>query len=780
MRTLLKMLWQKCESWTATFCIFSLTFLFFYVHSLYDISWDIWTVRDIQRAIGWLEGRFHWPGPELSGGNNLPGPFFYFLLLPPLLFGSDVYSQSLLWHITWLSLTYTVAFYFLTKIVRHKESLLIFLFVLLAAMGSPIWQSLHYAWNPSFSIMFHLLVLMSLYSWKETNKNSYLYFSGLIIFLGVQVHLLILIHAMTVLLFYFFEEKKKENLWPICIFGFFISSPFLLYNVMSYFHIFEHTASVPSVHLRWLIQNIFSDKWTRRVINVLHFSYTIPLIICFCAYLWNKRMKGNWLMSKSTKNFLIMVTVPVIVVFLFARIHWYTYFIPVFLILLFLKMCDDLMPHSRKTKAGILFAYGIFLLFMQFKNVIGFWFFKEFFSEMTIYTVLLAVILMFSLIGILRIGRIYSNRSFRKQLWKPGLLFLFLFLIGQEKMRQLPWVGKDKVPETFSQDWPSWQKLYPIMERIYAETNWLPKEAMKRILVLGMHSELSLLSYYAVAKELIQRDKPPTGNMKINSHLDQFSEIPSGYIIIQHLQKFISYSQRDWKKYLSHSFVLSKTLKQEILRDKVLLENPKLYSRHWLIPYKVTKESVFQKGFHNIGQPYYWEEPGWLKNCSFTGQFQHQNEFYYCMVLPGYLQRAGVRIQLSDIDLQTSSSYFEITLVGPLIGTSANGVNRDGFAFWSDIQIHWLCDIKRFHYNLPNIGWKYLSHYPDRAKKQAEQFTTPLTLKIPMAPLLSKKISQAACRKENIKQISLTFNHLLHSYSKTHHVKSINAFWERH
>lgn len=762
------------ETWGSSLWVFALTFLFFYVHSLYDLSWDIWTARDIQRAVGWFEGRFHWPGPEMTGGNNLPGPFFYFLLLPPLLFGSDIYSQSLLWHITWLSLTYTVAFYFLTRIVQHKESLLIFLFVLLSAMGRPIWQSLHFAWNPSFANMFHLLSLMSLYFWKQTNKNSYLYLCGLIISLGIQVHLLVFVHAITILLFYFFEEKKIKNLGSVLLFYCIIFSPVLLYNIMSYFHVLEHSTTAPSLFLSFTIQSIFSEKWVKHTSAVLHFSYVIPLIVCFCVYLWKKWIKKIQSISKSTQNLIIIMTAPMIIMLLSAGIHWYTYFIPVSLMLLLSKTCDALMPCDQKTRTGILLAYGFFLLFMQFKNELGFWFFKEFFSAMTIHTVFLFVILMFGLIGILKIGSIYSNRSFQKQLWKPGLLFLFLFFIGQEKLRQLPWTKKDNAPETFSQDWPSWQELYPLMERIYTETNWQPKEAMKRILVLGMHSELSLLSYYALAKELIQK-----GNMKINLRLNRFSETPSGYIIIQHLQKFISYSQTDWKRYLSHSSVLSEILKKEILQDKVLFENPQLYNRHWLIPYKVTKGSVFQKGFHNIGQPYYWEEPAWLKNCSFTKQFQDQNKFYYCMVLPGYLSRAGVRIQLFD-DLQTSSSYFEITFVGPLIGTSENSTSRDGFAFWSDIQIHWLCNKESFHYNLPNIGWKYLSHYPDRAKKQAEQFTAPLILKIPIASHLSGKVFRSSCRKQNIKQIQLTFNHFLYSFSKKYSVESINALWKRH
>ena len=204
-----------------------------------------------------MEGYFYWPGPELSGGNNLPGPFFYFLLLLPLLFGSDIYSQSLLWHIIWLSLTYAVAFYFLTKIIRYKESLLIFLFVFITAMGTAVWQSLHYAWNPSFFIMFHILSVMCLYFWKDTNKNGYLYLAGLIIALGMQVHFLLLVHTITVLLFYLFEKKKWKKSKPILLFGLTVSSPFIIYNIMSYFHIFEHTTFVPEAHLRVLIDRIF-------------------------------------------------------------------------------------------------------------------------------------------------------------------------------------------------------------------------------------------------------------------------------------------------------------------------------------------------------------------------------------------------------------------------------------------------------------------------------------------------------------------------------------------
>ena len=293
MKALLKMLRQRCKAVAVPLCVFALGFLFFYVHARYDIRWDIWTARDIARALGWLEGRFHWPGPELSGGNNLPGPFFYFLLLPPLLFGSDIYSQSLLWHIIWLSLTYAVAFYFLTKITRHKESLLIFLFAFLMAMGNAIYQPLHYAWNPSFSVMFHILAVMSLYFWKETNKNSYLYLAGLVISLGVQVHLLVLIHVISAFLFCAVEKKRWKNPKPVLLFSGLVAIPFIIYNIMSYFHVFGHTAAVPEVHWSWLIKTVFSGRWFEHTFTVLHFSYTVPLVVCFGICLWNKLRGGG-------------------------------------------------------------------------------------------------------------------------------------------------------------------------------------------------------------------------------------------------------------------------------------------------------------------------------------------------------------------------------------------------------------------------------------------------------------------------------------------------------
>ena len=153
------------------------------------------------------------------------------------------------------------------------------------------------------------------------------------------------------------------------------------------------------------------------------------------------------------------------------------------------------------------------------------------------------------------------------------------------------------------------------------------------------------------------------------------------------------------------------------------------------------------------------------------------------MVLPGYLQRAGVRIKLFNADKNSQYPSVELTLVGPLIGISNNNVNRDGFALWSDIQISWFCHTTKFSHNLPNIGWKNIKRHSDRAKKQAEQLTAPLTLKIPMPPLsLTKETHHISCKKGDIKKIKLTFNHSHYPYGRMYSSKKIETefIWHRY
>ena len=237
-----------------------------------------------------------------------------------------------------------------------------------------------------------------------------------------------------------------------------------------------------------------------------------------------------------------------------------------------------------------------------------------------------------------------------------------------------------------------------------------------------------------------------------------------GYFIIQHLQKFIGWKKEDWRNYLSLSSLLSQILRQEIKEGRTVIQEPKLYDSFWLIPYNTTEASLFPEAFHNVGQPYYWEEPEWLKKCNKTQSFKSEKEeLFYCKVLPGHLQKAGLNINFSE-NFHKESSSLNIQFFGPLLGTIVPNFNIDGSSLWSDIQIHLDCNKNSSYWTLPDIGYhKFdIRLYPE---KQAKILLAPLKLRIPLK----------GCKKDDIKRINLTWTekHTLRGENKE------SIIWER-
>ena len=254
---------------------------------------------------------------------------------------------------------------------------------------------------------------------------------------------------------------------------------------------------------------------------------------------------------------------------------------------------------------------------------------------------------------------------------------------------------------------------------------------MKKILIIGTHPDMSLLFYYSMTIEKLHTPflsllyEKELGDLKYDFIKNKYKNKAQGYFIIQHLQKFISWTQDDWKNYLAHSSLLSHFLKQEIKDGKIIIKAPELYKNYWLIPYNIQKDSLFPEGFHNIGQPYYWEEPEWLKKCHQTKKFKNQSGFFYCRILPGHLQRAGLSIQWAE---ETRFNSLNIQFFGPLLGTSKDSINMDGDSLWSKVKINIMCGLKSTNYNLPDVACLHKeSKHPE---KMAKRFLAPLKLKL--------------------------------------------------
>ena len=557
---------------------------------------------------------------------------------------------------------------------------------------------------------------------------------------------------------------------PFVLFSLLALFPTLLYRGLIWLGNVEAQPVTASVYLSWLTGQIFSQKWFEHIKVIFDLSWIAPLIL-FSLIVLKKPLR--WPLSLSTKNLIVIMIIPFSIAVLSIRILWYSYFIPVFLLLIFVKVYDDLMPDNSDKRLNYLLALGflscLFVFLVDGKD--GFPFPKNPLSAGINHYIIFPPIL----------GIIWLNIKWTYKNQAKALVILFFFvLISHVKMISYaqPWISP--LQESFSRDWLShkYQGLFPIMRKIFLETNWTPKKAMKQIHVIGIRDEISLLAYYAMAREKIKSAEgrsllgrlyhleidspsflnPSSAQIKKDPALHLLSETPTGYIIIQHLKKFSGYSQTDWKRSLSHSLLLSEPLRREITEKKILIKTPQLYNSYWLIPYIVTKKSIFVDGFHNTGQPYYWEWPEWLKHCGPLSQhFQDKSGFYYCKVLPGkgFLARAGIHIQVSEGAQKKPRSPFSLNInfFGPLIGSwdlcSAlpcpyMRANR----MMSDIKINLLCNNVYFRYE-ENIMIGNDDQGINKPGLRGQRFTAPLKLSLPLS---------IHCKKDKIRQIELTFN----------------------
>ena len=717
---------------------FSLVLSLFYIisYTYENLYLNIYTERDIKKALSWLKGDFHLLGPAMHPKGSVPGPFFYFLLFPPLLLGGNIYSKLLVWRMVWLALSYTTAFYFTRKICKHKESLFIFLMFLAACIGPSLFTPIFFAFNPSFAVMFHILAVMALYTWRESGKNKYLSFLGLIIGFGMQVHGLVSVHILTAFIFFFIQKQKT---WKAFFrFIILILLPFLPYLGFYNFYSFE-VLQLAIKQLTIFKYALFpSGMWISSFRAITGFTPYLagPALLLLLSLFYKIGFKKTQLLSSSSINLFIIIVPPVCLLCLIGGNWWYLYSIPVMLMMLFTKLCDDLMPGNPDKKLNDLILLGVLFILPLTINIQDVWAVKFFPGHL--FVVGLFLVLVYLIISIKKITR--------HKLGKISILLIIssLHFSSKDYTRNIShyFSSSQTFPnDTFEDHWMNYymnSKYYavkPFLQQIALKTNWSAETAIKRMYIIGaIHRHSSIYVHYYLAKE-------QPGNIKFSNHSK--SQI-HGYFVVEHLKQFVNYTQEDWKEYLSESPYVSSFVQEEIKAEKLLLQDSKLYSRYWLIPYRLTKGSVFLEGFHNLGQSYYWEEPHWLKTCSSTGRFTGSNhDFYYCMILPGRLQRAGVYFTFSE---ETATSFIEVSFFGPLLGLKAESTLLDGYAYWSDITVSLFCNHQEVIHSIPNIGYNPKSWMDLTALSQS--LNAPLKLKIPMG-----------CKREDLSKINLRFKH---------------------
>ena len=332
----------------------------------------LYQARDIWRAFDlYFRHKAIWYGPELSGGGNLPGPFYYWLIgLPLIIFRS--YFSILVFEYLLASLSLGVFWYFLKKNFSLASALL---FALLFISSGTIKTFLADFWNPTFLFLFISLIILFLYEFENNLKLS---IGALILGLTVQIHyvaiLFLLSCALAIMQSSFNTTEKKQKIILLFCFFVFPLLPYLISAKLmsaSFSSLTDVTSGVTTFcnHITLMLSNFSLYFNLPNLKKIIQFFFQDKLLILglFSFFLSrNKKIKNKFLLiSLILNSFLIF--------WLFYGFILTRYLIP-FVILLNLYIAinvgvfvSEKINLTKLSKINTFVSVTVFVLFIVFQ-----------------------------------------------------------------------------------------------------------------------------------------------------------------------------------------------------------------------------------------------------------------------------------------------------------------------------------------------------------------------------------------------------------------------------
>lgn len=187
-------------------------FTFFILKQLSSVSYFlIYQARDLDRASDlYLHGKAIWHGPELNGGGHLIGPFYYYIMGFPLLFGFG-WQEIFLFMIGLTSIGLGLIYFYF----KQRFGLYAALVATTTILGSDVffWIERQYV-NSSFLPFFLILGLIFLTEYflsYDKKKTLYLFLSVILFTLAGQLHGSAYLPIAAIILLFLYEKIKKLN-----------------------------------------------------------------------------------------------------------------------------------------------------------------------------------------------------------------------------------------------------------------------------------------------------------------------------------------------------------------------------------------------------------------------------------------------------------------------------------------------------------------------------------------------------------------------------------------
>lgn len=648
----------------------------------------IFQERDVSRALELLKGKLIFFGPEVTGGGNLPGPFYYFLLSAPLSLGLGWFG---IWN--WMFLLLSVGgalgwLYFEKKF----NSMAALLWLILYSLTSSTSQLIQMFLNPSFSIVFIILInILILKSFSEKNvntRNRSFLLACVVTGLATQLHYSVIVYIFALVFLKIAAASMKlqiieKKYFFLGLAGFALTlAPYFIWSTFRLFDLElgqEHWRSgvvdnaLPSLfmHFRTALEMPATEFW---VAGFRKLFLVIPIVFVILLFVRAVTGKPGVQTDQETESSSFIRILGLCLAVAFVPFSFY-FFVPqgsrygaplaaTFNFISLVMFCRYLV--SAKAIKYFNFIASFFLVALCFHI---FSVYNRGMEEDTLKV--------YSIIAVFLISAVYFSVTSHRQNRALVLSFVLsaCLIIGQSLIQ-----SRSRKSLHYTANLPQYWQWQRIISKIYNETGWTYDEFAERVYFINHHYEQApRLAYELFAKENPRFAGKPT-------------LAPDGYVVSV-VEPFTS-KNLDW--------ILRQQLQDDIRSglksEAIVLGNFNSLEKILIAPYYVKNKQILPPFFSNLGLGYtHIPEETLLRSLDFVSgvkKIDNGNFIFKWNECPGhhYYCDTGVIVKVAN----TRPGLYQINLriVGMSLSQGSKWISPDWTQNWVNPYVEIICDKK--------------------------------------------------------------------------------------
>lgn len=589
---------EKAKSFYCFFGVSILSFLLrFPAFFIQTMIFYMFQDRDMSRAQALLDGKMIFFGPELTGGGNLPGPFYYFLLSPPIWLGLG-WMGAWYWMFVLIAAGAVCGWYF----IRSKyDSVTASVWLLIFSFLQPIHHLTITFFNPSFNILFlvlaNILTVLAFTSEKQKVRDRSILFAFLISGLIIQIHYSGITHLLALLFLLAMAAKLRlpkpairKTVQGIGIFLLTLS-PFLFWQIFAHFNIYLGQAqsyvgstagSIPSLLSYFKISTSaiqFIILCFQKLYLVLPVIFLIGIFLRYLFFSKSSAESSSLQTPEDAKNQSMLKVLLAISAFNFIPFSFY-FFVPQgsrygapfaitmsFLAVVFIRKIFNSAEKWKKFNYAAIVALAVMVGFICYWNLYRNQVIQKYFLSVLVMILVLTAVLYWR----------------QKRTLIPLFSFLLIAILSQTQGLVQAKLVKGIHSEGNMPVYWQWNLIWP---QIYKRTGWGVEEALARTFFINHQREQSpRQAYLHFVKNLTYEANP-------------LAKMPDGYFVT--IDKPQGQDLKEWM--INES--IQKEIKEALISGDIVIGKYDKMARVSVAPYFVINKKQLPAYFHSAGWGY--------------------------------------------------------------------------------------------------------------------------------------------------------------------------------